>query len=190
MRAADAAVSDDELHVSEKADGLENLKALDRETATTLVSVARAMYPHDSIPDLHYERVVAALDVKAEADEHMKTLLTDGVKSLSTLTGRYPGDFGEIGEADQVKALKRIERGPFFKAVASEIVVGLYSQPDIWTYFGYEGSSNDKGGYVNRGFDDIDWLDDAPDYRGHRVEETFVDDVEQVDTEQRISKEG
>ena len=190
MRAADAAVSDEELHVSEKADGLENLKALDRETATTLVSVARAMYPHDSIPDLHYERVVAALDVKAEADEHMKTLLTDGVKSLSTLTGRYPGDFGEIGEADQVKALKRIERGPFFKAVASEIVVGLYSQPDIWSYFGYEGSSNDKGGYVNRGFDDIDWLDDAPDYRGHRVEETFVDDVEQVDTEQRISKEG
>lgn len=190
MRAADAAVSDEELHVSEKADGLENIRALDRETAATLVSVARAMYPHDRIPDLHYERVVAALDVKAEADEHMKTLLTDGVRSLSTLTGRYPSEFGGIGEAEQVKALKRIERGPFFKAMASEIVVGLYSQPDIWPYFGYEGPSNDKGGYVDRGFDDIDWLDDAPDYRGHKVEETFVDDVEQVDTEQRISKEG
>jgi len=24
--------------------------------------------------------------------------------------------------------------------------------------FGYEGASADKGGYIERGFDDIDWL--------------------------------
>jgi hypothetical protein len=69
-------------------------------------------------------------------------------------------------------------------------VVGLYSQPDIWPYFGYEGPSNDKGGYVNRGFDDIDWLDEAPDYRGNKVEATSVDPVEGVDTVQSVSKEG
>lgn len=190
IRAADAAVSDEELHVSEKGDELAHLRALDRETATTLVSVARAMYPHDHIPDLHYERVVASLDVKAEADEHTKALLTDGVQSLSTLTGRYPSEFGEIEEADRVKALERIEHGPFFKAVAAEIVAGFYSQPDVWPYFGYEGPSNDKGGYVDRGFDDIDWLDDAPDYRGHGVEKTYTDDLDHAATEQDISKEG
>ena len=191
IRTGDAAVATDkEPYEAAGEGGLGDLKALDRETATVLVSVSRAMYPHDRIPDLHYERVVASLDEKAAEDAKMKTLLTDGIKSLSTLTGHWPGEFGSLEEAEQVAALKRIERGPFFKAVAAEIVVGLYSQPDIWPYFGYEGPSNGKGGYLNRGFDDIDWLDDAPDYRGRPVERTFVDPVEQVDTEQRISKEG
>jgi hypothetical protein len=62
-------------------------------------------------------------------------------------------------------------------------VSGLYSQPDVWPYFGYEGPSNDKGGYLHRGFDDIDWLDETPDRRGSKVEE-------RVGTEKRISREG
>jgi len=148
------------------------------------------MYPHDRIPDLHYERVVASLDEKAASNEEMKALLTAGVRSLATLTGRYPSEFGDLPEEAQVKALTRIERGAFFKAVASEVVVGLYSQPDIWQYFGYEGPSNDKGGYLHRGFDDIDWLDEAPDRRGNRIESTAVDPVEQVDTVQSVSREG
>jgi hypothetical protein len=37
-------------------------------------------------------------------------------------------------------------------------VVSLYNQKDLWTKFGYEGSSADKGGYINRGFNDIDWV--------------------------------
>jgi hypothetical protein len=192
VRPADAAVANDQLASGTPGEnGLENLKALDKETATALVSMTRAMYPHDRIPDMHYERVVASLDEKAAADEEMKTLLTEGVRSLATMTGRYPSDFGGLEEAEQVKALKRLENGGFFKAVAGEVVNGLYSQPDIWPYFGYEGPSNDKGGYVNRGFDDIDWLDEAPDRRGNTVEKSFVDpDEEKVDTEQRISREG
>ena len=191
IRDGDAAVATDKQpYEAAGTGGLANIKALDRETARTLVAVARAMYPHDRVPDLHYERIVASLDEKAAGDEGTKVLLTEGVRSLATLTGRYPNEFGELAEADQVKALQRIERGPFFKAVAAEIVVGLYSQPDIWPYFGYEGSSNDKGGYVDRGFDDIDWLDDAPDYRGHKVERTFTDPKDHAITEQDISKEG
>jgi hypothetical protein len=29
----------------------------------------------------------------------------------------------------------------------------------VWAKFGYEGPSADKGGYISRGFDDIDWLE-------------------------------
>ncbi len=190
MRTADAAVSAEDLGTSPAADGLGELKALDRETAEVLVAVTRAMYPHDRVPNVHYERVVASLDGKAAADEGTGRLLTEGVASLATFTGRWPREFGELPEEEQVRALKRLEKGAFFKAVASEVVVNLYSQHDIWPYFGYEGPSNDKGGYVNRGFDDIDWLDDAPDYRDVPVEKTFVDPVEQVSTEERLSKEG
>ena len=34
----------------------------------------------------------------------------------------------------------------------------LYNQQELWPIFGYEGESFSKGGYINRGFDDIDWL--------------------------------
>jgi hypothetical protein len=31
----------------------------------------------------------------------------------------------------------------------------------VWTKLGYEGPSAPEGGYLHRGFDDIDWLKDA-----------------------------
>ena len=34
----------------------------------------------------------------------------------------------------------------------------LYNQPELWTKFGYEGPSSAQGGYLHRGFNDIDWL--------------------------------
>ena len=177
IRPADAAVSNDKEALAVPGEDLESLKALDEETAKTLVSVTRAMYPHDQFPDKHYARVVVLLDDKAAENEDMKNLLTEGVAGLADQTGGE--DFSALDKEKQVEALKGIQDEPFFKAVAGEVITGLYSQPDVWPYLGYEGPSNDKGGYINRGFDDIDWLDDAPDYRGHEV-------VERVRTEDRI----
>jgi hypothetical protein len=31
-----------------------------------------------------------------------------------------------------------------------------------WAHFGYEGSSFEKGGYINRGFQDLNWLPEPP----------------------------
>ena len=39
-------------------------------------------------------------------------------------------------------------------------VVALYDDREVWELLGYEGPSFDKGGYVDRGFDDLDWLPD------------------------------
>ena len=49
---------------------------------------------------------------------------------------------------------------PFFAIVHSTTVVALYDQPQVWDLLGYEGPSFDKGGYLHRGFDDLDWLPD------------------------------
>jgi hypothetical protein len=43
--------------------------------------------------------------------------------------------------------------------------VALYDSAEVWDLLGYEGPSFDKGGYLHRGFDDLDWLPRA------RVEE-------------------
>ena len=170
IRAADAAVADEQVGVdltSTDDAPLDKLAALDRETATALVGMARAMYPHDGLPDVHYERVIAALDTKAAADEKTKTVLTEGVGLLATTTGRWPRDFAGLPEPEQVAALTRLEHTPFFQAIAAEVVVNLYSQPDVWPHFGYEGPAPD--GYLDN-FDDIDWLDDAPDLRDGPVD--------------------
>jgi len=187
IRVADAAISTQHLGGTPTHDGWENLKVLDRDGATALLGMTRAMYPHDRVPDEHYARVVLTLDEKAAADEQTKALLVEGIGSLATMTGRWPQEFGSLDEAEQVKALKRLQYTAFFKTVAGEVVNGLYSQHDIWPYFGYEGPSNDKGGYLERGFDDIDWLDEAPDNRGKRVARAFFDEREGVETEQRLT---
>ena len=41
------------------------------------------------------------------------------------------------------------------------MVIGFYNIKAEWPLFGEEGSSWEKGGYINRGFDDIDWLPKA-----------------------------
>ncbi|TIM17407.1 MAG: gluconate 2-dehydrogenase subunit 3 family protein, partial [Mesorhizobium sp.] len=50
------------------------------------------------------------------------------------------------------------EATPFFQAIRGGLVVSLYNQKEVWPIFGYEGESYSKGGYIARGFDDIEWL--------------------------------
>ena len=61
-------------------------------------------------------------------------------------------------EADRVALLQRIEPTAFFQKIRGDLVVSLYNQKELWPKFGYEGSSAEHGGYMNRGFADIDWL--------------------------------
>ena len=51
---------------------------------------------------------------------------------------------------------------PFFQTVRATAVVALYDQAEVWELLGYEGPSFDQGGYLERGFDDLDWLPDPP----------------------------
>jgi len=64
-------------------------------------------------------------------------------------------------EADRVVLLQGIEQSDFFKKVRGDLVVSLYNQKELWPKFGYEGSSAEYGGYIHRGFSDIDWLPKA-----------------------------
>ena len=54
--------------------------------------------------------------------------------------------------------LRNIENGAFFQGVRSDLIASLYNQKELWPLFGYEGESASKGGYINRGFSDIQWL--------------------------------
>ena len=63
-----------------------------------------------------------------------------------------------IRDRERTDILKKNSKSPLFKKVQGDLVVGLYNNKEVWPKFGYEGESASKGGYMNRGFNDIDWL--------------------------------
>jgi hypothetical protein len=73
-----------------------------------------------------------------------------------TASGKSYADVAD--ETARVAIIKEIESGAFFKKVYDDTIVGLYNQPEAWPKFGYEGPSSAKGGYLHRGFSDINWL--------------------------------
>jgi hypothetical protein len=134
--------------------------ALSKESFATLVQMARDIYPHDKIADNYYAAVIESLDKAAKEDAALKTLLEDGVAQLNqkAVALKHEGYASISSEDERVTILKEIETTPFFQKVRGTMITGLYNNKELWPHFGYEGSSADKGGYVNRGFSDIDWL--------------------------------
>ena len=131
---------------------------MDKHTAKTLAAMARRLYPHDFLADTYYARVVEI--IARESNSERKALLRAGVTALD---GVFDCCFVDLSEQAQVEALTKIEKYPFFENVRAATVRHLYSNPDIWAHFGYEGPSAHLGGYIKRGFDDIPWIpDDEP----------------------------
>ncbi|MDE0048593.1 MAG: hypothetical protein OXO52_02310 [Rhodospirillales bacterium] len=125
-------------------------------TAETLTAMARALYPHDSLDDGFYRRVVDI--VAADADAAQQALLVDGVAALDAATGRA---FVDLEEKEKLAAVQAVEGSPFFEAMRAATARHLYDDRALWARFGYEGASSHLGGYVERGFDDIDWISEA-----------------------------
>ncbi len=108
-----------------------------------------------SLVDQYY--VVA---VKGYDAEDKKQMVADGIAALDAAAkAAGHADYASVGwEEDRVKLLQAMEDTPFFQTVRGGLVTGLYNQKEVWPLFGYEGESYSKGGYIDRGFDDIDWL--------------------------------
>ncbi len=123
----------------------------------TLIQMARDIYPHDQVPDKHYAIAVKSHDEQAGKDAAYKTMIENGIADLDTKAGA--GGYRNLGWEDQrVAVLKQVEATPFFQAIRGGLVVSLYNQKEVWPIFGYEGESYSKGGYISRGFNDIEWL--------------------------------
>lgn len=120
-------------------------------TFATLVQMARDLYPHDKLGDKYYAAAMKAHDTAKSAK-----MIEDGIAGLNSAAG---GSYaGTAVEGDRVAMLKKIESSSFFQTVRGSMITGIYNNPDVWPIFGFEGESFSKGGYIKRGFDDIDWL--------------------------------
>ncbi len=129
--------------------------AIKPETMATLIQMARDIYPHDHVGDEYYAIAVKGYDT-AEAAPAIEL----GIARLDAAArGKGHADYLSIGwERDRVDILRGMEASPFFQQIRGGLVTGLYNQKAVWTLFGYEGESHSQGGYIDRGFDDINWL--------------------------------
>src|ERR1700761_3267668 len=132
--------------------------ALTPATLKTMVKVARDIYPHDFLVDTYYIAAVKPWDDKAAKDPAVKDMINGGVSRLDQdARDRHGVAYVDVPwEADRVVLLQGIEQSDFFKKMRGDLVVSLYNQKELWPKFGYEGSSAEHGGYINRDFADID----------------------------------
>ena len=130
-------------------------KHVSPEEMATLIQLARDIYPHNHVADEFYARAMKGYD-----SEELKVQISSGIYALNAAAqGRgYASYLSVPWEADRVKILQTMENSAFFQTVRGNLITGLYNQPEVWTLFGYEGESYSKGGYINRGFNDINWI--------------------------------
>ncbi len=125
------------------------------ETFATLVQMARDIYPHDKVGDEFYVAAVKGYD-NADAAAGIEA----GIAALDAAAqGKGFDSYLATGwERDRVDILRGMEDSAFFQQIRGGLVTGLYNQKAVWPIFGYEGSSFEFGGYIDRGFNDINWL--------------------------------
>jgi hypothetical protein len=128
--------------------------------AATLLAMARQLFPHDELGDQYYAAAVALLDEQAAADPDLAAQLVAGVASLDGAMGM---PFIKLSRGNQLKAIESLESTPFFATVRAATLGALYTDDVVTRQFGFEGSSVEHGGYINRGFDDLGWLPELPD---------------------------
>jgi hypothetical protein len=129
--------------------------AIDAHTAQTLLVMARQLFPHDRLGDQYYAAVVDAVDKRAAGDPTLRKILADGVARLDGARG-IP--WLQLSNDARIDVLKSTEGSEFFVTLRFATINNLYTNPLVYRFFGFGGSSVEHGGYINRGFDDIGWL--------------------------------
>lgn len=117
-----------------------------------LIRTLRVVFPHDRFGEEPYARTADAVVEAATATPRQALMLRAGLRDLQAQA------FDEMDEQAASAHLESLTSTPFFGLVHGTGVVALYDDHDVWDVLGYEGPSYDHGGYLDRGFDDLDWL--------------------------------
>jgi hypothetical protein len=127
----------------------------DESTERTLTRLVRAMFPHPGFPDGPYVRSAEAILTAAGDDLRFKAQLIQGLVDLDVAAG---GSFAGLDDTAAFELLGGFSDAAFFQGVRAQVITTLYDDREVWQLLGYEGPSFDKGGYIERGFADLDWL--------------------------------
>ena len=116
----------------------------------TLASIAYDIMPYEAVRPELYVRAAEAILANDRA------LAEKGLARLREVIGGKR--WMALDEAEQVAALESVQGSDFFAYMRSTTINTLFVDPAVWAMVGYGGSAVEHGGYINRGFDEIDWL--------------------------------
>lgn len=138
---------------------------LNEAQGASLLRMIQDIYPHPDILQLsHYEAIAATVAKNAEADSDLAKGLTDGLAQIDAKARELFGvTYTEIEDPDAREGLLRhFQHEGFFQGVRWTAYFGIYDNKEVWPLLGYEGSSVEHGGYIDRGFSDITFVPEGP----------------------------
>ena len=123
-----------------------------KEDKELLIKMVRTLYPHDRFPEGPYVRTTEDVIKKGNSSPEKAIMLQKGIDQLKS------ANFAKLNFKKSTKFLTNMGRTEFFEHVRGTSTVTLYNDKEVWELLGYEGYSSDQGGYINRGFNDLNWL--------------------------------
>jgi len=121
----------------------------------TLVTILQHILPHERLDAQVYRDAVIGLAGQVGADPGRRRMIRYGVAALNA-----PYAWLDLSFEDQRAGLEAIEDSDFFKTLRTAALERVYRDERTWELVGYEGEAIRFGGYLHRGFNDIDWLPD------------------------------
>ena len=120
-----------------------------------LTDIVYQLFPHPRLSKDVYTQVTTQLRERIAQSVELTAMLDE---AMGVLAGDSRNTWAALPASEKLAALEQIEHTPFFQFVRNETLGGVYRHPLVWELLGYEGSSLEFGGYINRGLNDIDWL--------------------------------
>jgi hypothetical protein len=130
----------------------------DADMPAVMVKFARRLFPHEGMADRVYGEVVGQV-LATTASNPATAGLVDGATRV--LDSAASGSWIDLGEAEQLEVLRATENDPMVVGLRETVRFVFYENESVWKHIEYPGSSKEYGGYINRGFNDIDWLPEA-----------------------------
>ena len=118
-----------------------------------LAQFAFLQLPIEDVGEDLFQQCTEHLRDKAQSDPAVKRAISEAKMFFESHR-----DWSGLQESEQVSELLQVEQLSWFQTLSFHIKNFLFEHPALWKHIGYEGSSLEDGGYINRGFDGIDWL--------------------------------
>lgn len=131
----------------------------DRNRPAIIAELAYQLLPVQERGAAVYVAVAQQLMHRASQSAAVAQLIDSGIESLE---GQKELPWLQLTEEQRRASITANYRTPFVGMVrwtANEVVL---RDQQVWQQVGYQGSAIEYGGYLQRGFDDIDWLPNRP----------------------------
>lgn len=139
--------------------------ALNEAEASLVLHIAKDIYPHHDLLGIEvYQAIADGVVAGASEDEATAQTLSEGLAQVEEQAqALFGSSYKDIEDADAREGLlRKFQNDGFFQSIRWASYFGIYNNPELWPKFGYQGSSVEQGGYLNRGFSDITFVPQGP----------------------------